>query len=277
MGTVKSKRGLRLDKHNANVSAKNARIKSGMVPEKIKTTGRFMANYDTPTVFYDSGVLYDTPDLPEPPKKRMAKVKLNIKSLPDAQIIQQCTNIKTAMTGNANFTTPVPALAAFTTLINTAQTKLTASENAQTAAKQATADKDTAIVALLAAATQLATYVDLTANGDEAKILSAGMQVRATATPSTPPATVMDLFITAGDSAGEVDLQWDPVNSAKSYEVQTSPEPMTASSWSPQATVTKSRTAVTGLTSGQRVWARVRAVNPAGLGPWSDPATKIVP
>jgi hypothetical protein len=32
-----------------------------------------------------------------------------------------------------------------------------------------------------------------------------------------------------------------------------------------------------GLASGQRVWVRVRAIGAAGPGPWSDPATKIVP
>jgi len=41
--------------------------------------------------------------------------------------------------------------------------------------------------------------------------------------------------------------------------------------------VTKSKTAVTELTSGARMWARVRAVNAAGQGAWSDVATKIVP
>ena len=34
---------------------------------------------------------------------------------------------------------------------------------------------------------------------------------------------------------------------------------------------------VTGLTSGAKIWARVRATNPAGQGPWSQLATKIVP
>jgi hypothetical protein len=207
----------------------------------------------------------------------MAKVKLNLNGLPDALIIQQCTNIKTAMTGNATFATPIPTLTAFGTFITTAQNKLTAADNAQTLAKQATGDKDTAIAALLAAASQLATYVDLTANGDQSKILSAGMDVRAARSPSTTPAQVMNLSLTAGDSSGELDLHWDPVPGSKSYEIQTSPDPVTSSSWVSQPSVTKSKTAIFGLTSGAKMWARVRAVNPAGQGPWSDPATKIVP
>jgi hypothetical protein len=35
--------------------------------------------------------------------------------------------------------------------------------------------------------------------------------------------------------------------------------------------------ASTGLTSGQRVWLRVRGIGSNGPGAWSDPATKIVP
>ena len=34
---------------------------------------------------------------------------------------------------------------------------------------------------------------------------------------------------------------------------------------------------VNSMTSGQRVWFRVSAVGAARQGPWSDPATKIVP
>jgi len=236
-----------------------------------------MANYDAPALMYDSGVLYDEANPPQSVKKRMAKTKLNLKGLSDVQVIQQCTNIKTAMTGNANFATPTPSLTAFGTLITTAQTDLTASDNAATASKQATATKDTAIAALLAAAAQLATYVELTANGDETKIMSAGMQVRASSSAATTPNQVMNLSITSGDSAGELDLQWDPIPGAKSYEVQLSPDPVTATSWSGQPSPTKSKTAIFGLTSGARMWARVRAVNPAGQGAWSDVATKIVP
>jgi hypothetical protein len=207
----------------------------------------------------------------------MAKVKLNISRLSDADAIQLCTNIKTALTGNATFTTPTPTLSAFGTLITNAQTALTASENAQTAAKSATAAKDTAIAALKAGATTLANYVNLTAAGDETKIMSAGMAVASSASPTSTPGQVMDLAITSGDSGGELDLQWDSVSGAKSYEVQLSPDPMTSTSFVAQPSVTKSKAVITGLTSGARMWVRVRAVSAGGQGAWSDPATKIVP
>ena len=134
--------------------------------------------------------------------------------------LQTCNNLKTALTGNANFTTPVPSLAALGTAITTAQTKLTAADNAAQTSKQATADKDTAIAALSALATQLAAYVDFTANGDESKILSAGLSVRAAKSPASTPGQVANLSLTAGDNAGSLDAHWDPLSGVKSFEVQ---------------------------------------------------------
>jgi hypothetical protein len=236
-----------------------------------------MANYDAPGLTYDSGVLYDAPFVPQPEKKHMAKVKLNMKGLSDLQTIQQCVSVKEAMTGNANFTTPTPTLTAFGALITTAQTALTAMDNAVSAARQATVDKDNALAELLAGVDQLATYVQLTSGGDEAKILSAGFAVRAPRKPAGVPGAVMNLFITAGDSAGELDLTWDPVPGTRSYEVQLATNSdFTAGLITLKAT-TKSKAVAEGLASGTRMWARVRSTNAAGTGAWGDVATKIVP
>ena len=100
----------------------------------------------------------------------------------------------------------------------------------------------------------------------EAEILSTGFALRADKTPTgtTPPVTA--LAVTAGDNAGELDAHWDPVPKVKTYEVQTSPDPMTADSWTSQTPVSKSKTAVFGLPSGTRVWVRVRAITAAGPG-----------
>ena len=235
-----------------------------------------MANYDAPGVLFDSGAFYNAISLPQP-IKRMAIIKMNFRGLPDLGIIQQCTNIKTALTGNATFPTPTPTLPNFTALITAAQTKLTAADTAAQTAKLATADKDNAIAALLAGVNQLADYVSMISAGDGVKIQSAGFGVKAANTPAVTPGQVVNLAITAGDNAGELDLQWDPVSGTKTYEVQTSPDPMTATSWTGRGSVSKSKMAVLDLTSGARAWARVRATNSAGTGAWSDPGTKIVP
>ena len=237
-----------------------------------------MKFYDTPGLTYDSGAVFDDVSaLPSTTGRIMAKPKFTLKNVPDVEAIQLCNNLKTALTGNANFPTPPVTLVAFGTAITTGQTKLTAADNAQAAAKQATADKDLAIAAMGSLAMQLVSYVDTTANGDESKILSAGLPVRAGRAPVSLPGQVMNLSLTVGDNEGSLDVHWDAQDKVKSYEVQVSPDPFTPTSYVTKDTVTKSSATLTGLTSGAKVWVRVRAINSKGKGAWSDPAVKVVP
>src|SRR5437867_3688963 len=119
-----------------------------------------MAFYDTPGLLFDSGVFYDDVSSPQSPKKRMAKVKLGLKDLTPDETVAVANTIKTAMTGNANFATPNPTLAALGTLITTAQTKINAYNSALTAVATALADRDTALLALRGGLTQEAAYVE---------------------------------------------------------------------------------------------------------------------
>jgi hypothetical protein len=71
-------------------------------------------------------------------------------------------------------------------------------------------------------------------------------------------------------------LGWDPMPNAASFEVQTTPDPVTGT-WTNHPSVTKSKTSVSSFTSGAKVYSRVRAVNPAGTGAWSSEVAKIAP
>ena len=73
-------------------------------------------------------------------------------------------------------------------------------------------------------------------------------------------------------------LKPELVRGAKSYEIQISADPPTPTSWTAKMTASKSSATIQGLTSGAKLWARVRAVGADNQpGPWSDPATKVVP
>jgi hypothetical protein len=114
-------------------------------------------------------------------------------------------------------------------------------------------------------------------NGDgAAEIAGAGIGAAGVAAAVGIPGQVRNLALASGNP-GELDAQWDSDAAAKSYEIQTSPEPMTGTSWTAQPSATKSSAALPGLVSGSRQWVRVRGVGAAGTGAWSDPATKIVP
>jgi len=101
--------------------------------------------------------------------------------------------------------------------------------------------------------------------------------VKAAGTPVGTPTQVLNLVLTEGDNEGSLDYAHDPTRGAKSNEVQTSVDPVTPSSWTYKMTAPKSSGTIPGLTTGTRVWVRVRAIGSAGEGPWSDPAVKTVP
>ena len=95
---------------------------------------------------------------------------------------------------------------------------------------------------------------------------------------TTPVATAPTaLSVTEGDHAAELDLSYDRVSGAKSYVIEQSPDPPTATSWVHATVSTKSSVTISGLVSGTRYWFRVAAVTSAGQTGWSDPATKIAP
>src|SRR5882672_4082166 len=208
----------------------------------------------------------------------MAKVKLSLGRLSIPQKLTLGQNIITAMTGNANFPTPNPTLASLTTL----RTNLSNANNAYEAGK-VTLDglkvaRDTAEAAFDAGYTTEAATVQSASGGDAAKILSSGMGVADAPGPVVPPGQVLNLVLTAGDNDGSLDFAFDPTFGAHSFELEVSVDPVSPTSWQKKLTVTKSSGTLTGLTSGARMWVRVRAIGADPQpGPWSDPAAKPVP
>ena len=107
----------------------------------------------------------------------MAKVKLGLRNRTPDELVAFANTIKTAMTGNGNFSTPNPTLAALGTLITTAQTKIAAYNSVKAALDAALADRDAALLALSGGLTQEAAYVENITGGDKVKIESSGMSV----------------------------------------------------------------------------------------------------
>ena len=135
---------------------------------------------------------------------------------------------------------------------------------------------------------ELRAETDLTANaamkesrGDAAMLQAGGFEVAGTSVsppPSLEPPT--NLMLAAGDQDGSVDASCDPPEArtvTRSYQWQyTSGDPLTGAYVDAEPT-SASRTTLTGLPSGQRIWMRVRVVTPRGTTGGRDPATKIVP
>jgi len=208
----------------------------------------------------------------------MAKVKLKLFGKSREKRVAQAATIKTALTGNATFPTPNPSLATYGSAITASQTKLATYKLLRTQMEAALADLDDQMAVLDGYTTQLGAYVESVSAGNKVKIESAGMDARADRAPITLT-RVLDLVLSEGDDDGSLDIFWKPMRGAGCYEIWLcASNPGVEANWLLKQTSSSSRARLTHLTSGQKVWARVRAIGGRNQrGAFSDPATKTVP
>jgi hypothetical protein len=208
----------------------------------------------------------------------MAKIKLGLDNMNPDQKVAFTNTVITSMTGNPNFTTPNPTLASGTTLKNGLQTGINDYNASLVTSQTKLATREAAELAVDGFLTSLAAYVENQSGGDRVKIESAGFSVRADAAPVGPLTQVLSLVVTAGDNDGTLDAAWDPLRGAGSYEVHTSVDPVSGTSWTFKTVSNKSSVTMDTFTSGTKIWVRVRGIGAANAkGPWSDPAVKTVP
>lgn len=112
---------------------------------------------------------------------------------------------------------------------------------------------------------------------DETLITSAGMETKSARSAPTVPTAPQGLSAAAGEHEGEINLVWRPIANARSYVIELSLDPATASSWTHTGVATAANKTISNLTSGKRYWFRVAAVGAVGQSGWSEHATKVVP
>jgi len=208
----------------------------------------------------------------------MPKIKLNMKSLSIPEKLSRAQQIVAALTGNANYTAPHPSLAGVTAAINELDAAANAAHAARLEARRRTAAQAVKEEELDRVMTQVAAYVESIAGDDEALILSAGLEVRASNAPDgSAPTAPETLTATTGNHEGEIELSWDTVRGARSYVVERTTDPQTASSWTQAGVSPRSSIIIEGLDSGKRYYFRVAAVTLNGQSPWSNQAVKVAP
>jgi hypothetical protein len=202
----------------------------------------------------------------------MNKLNTGFSRVRDDDLDNKAQSIVTALTGNSNFPTTNPPLATVSSAITDFEAALAMPKGPARDAQVATTR-----AALTTLLEQLARNLELTPGVTDAMLATTGFDIRQTpARTGAPVDAPANVRLRSTGTVGEVQLLCDPVNRAKSYEVQFTQDP-NAGSWTDAGTFGSTRGIIlTGLTRGKDYWARIRAVGPDGPGAWSDPATIMV-
>ena len=207
----------------------------------------------------------------------MARVRLNLKNLSITDKVAKGRRIVAAMTNNANFPNPSPAIADVTTAVDDLEKAFASVQTAKSEVATRVGVQDNAQAKVDQILTQLAGYVESVAGRDGTLITSAGMETRSAASSPALPSPPQGLGATAGDHEGQIELLWKAVPNARSYTIEASSDPATPTSWTQVAIATSASKTINNLTSGKRYWFRVAAVGAGGQSGWSEHATKVVP
>jgi hypothetical protein len=202
----------------------------------------------------------------------MTKSLTNFASLSDSGLESKTQLILSSLTGNANFPTPTPTLAALQTAFDVFQAALV---KAGTGNRVDIAEKNEAREVLVNLLRLLCAYVNLTANGNRAMLLSSGFNISKDREPSiiTKPE---NLKIENGLSSGELLLSVSAVKGAYAYlHEYTTDATLAPQSWV-SSTTTASKALLDNLQPGTLYYCRVGAVGANGQLLYSDAASRMV-
>lgn len=162
------------------------------------------------------------------------RLKTNFTRLTDALMEIKAQAIVSAMTGNASFPAPLPALALVSDAITgdaAALSRAQSGDRIQIAFKN---EKRHTLAQLL---TRLAAYVTLAADGDEAIMMSSGFDLAKEPANTAPIGTPGNFLVNFGLNRGEMVSSVDRVIGARSYVHEFTPDPIVpGSEWNKQFT-----------------------------------------
>lgn len=194
-------------------------------------------------------------------------------SLSDTALVTQGQVVKTNMTDNLLFPTPVPSLADFIDALEAYTEALAAAASGD---KTKVSVKDEQKAELVEAETELANWVTFNANGDATMLISSGFTLAKDPEPQElqPPG---DFKVNNGANAGQIKTSARRPRAARSYQHEycTDVTVTEASVWAITPS-TRIRNSYTGLESGKKHWFRVGAVGSNGQLLYSEMISKIV-
>ncbi|MCX6200225.1 MAG: fibronectin type III domain-containing protein [Bacteroidetes bacterium] len=190
-------------------------------------------------------------------------VKAGMSNIPVSSKLVKARKVVTMMTGNANYTTPIPSLSTITTVTDALET----AEVAMDGSKIKTQQRDLALNLFQIDMNQLQAYVETTAKGDVEKILSSGFEVRNPATKAVKLSAPVEITVIALSSA--LNIKWKTNKKAILNVIQVSTT-SDGKGWDLGGETTKSTITINELTPGTTYYLRVAHINAAGIGEWSE-------
>jgi hypothetical protein len=204
---------------------------------------------------------------------KKSKILLNFSSYSDSKFQTKSEAILAAMTGNANFPSPVPTIADLTTAINLYAVALSAAESKDKTKIAIKNDMRTSLETLLV---NLAASVTATAAGNRSMLISSGFDVSSDTRNQRVLGAVENFQVVPGASSGEMISSVNSVLNAKSYIHQYTPDPVTPdSSWAFAYSSACSAT-IAGLQPVKKYWFRIIVAGAHNQSVQTDAISKAV-
>ena len=193
------------------------------------------------------------------------KVSLKLRQSTAPELLSDARTVIEKMTGNAKFPSPIPTLAIMEEVTDEYEKALSL---AAMGGKDQTAIFYESRRKLELLLTQLGHYVEDTAQGSEAIILSSGMNAKKIPTNIGIQEAPQNMSIARTPLPGSFKISWDKVVGARVYIL----EKNNSGSWELLEIVPKTSVVVPNETLGSGNTYRVLAFGTSGKGPASDPA-----
>jgi len=201
-------------------------------------------------------------------KKNSVKAVLNMSKLSVAAKIKRAKLIVDSIAANTSkFTSPNPPLAIVNSAIADLEIAWKAAEDGGKTKTAIMHDKEAELMKLMF---DVAAYVQNVANGNEAIIHLAALDVKKF---SNPPQT--EFSVERGENHGEVIVKTKALRGA-CYVWQYSPDPVSKASWIVYSQNMFSKVTITGLNPGFVYWFRVIIINNKGVHETNMPLSIMV-
>ncbi|CAN5205715.1 hypothetical protein BH11BAC6_BH11BAC6_09390 [soil metagenome] len=200
---------------------------------------------------------------------RTVKVLISFSKYSESVLVTIVTAALLAITGNLNFTTPVPSLASIQTLLDNFTTAL-----AEAAGRDRTkiAIKNAIKADLIEAMKQLAIYINFICMGDLAKLTSANLPMSKIPAPRII-GNPENLRVTTGQNPGSLLVKTNTVKGADGYQFFIAPVTGEAPVWTIEA-CSRSQFLFTRLDSGVNYQVKVSAIGSNGQVTYSTIETQ---